>query len=153
MATSTSGPKENSLQPTEPNATPAPTTESSSSPSNSEKAPSSETGSASSSTKKVRRASWKRQNLRGWKDRRRKLSNRDFLLIKIAAQTHSLGELAQTFQVDRSWIRRVLESPSLHCLVCHQWKDETTGKILRAVDDARILLWICKECYHAALSP
>ena len=79
-------------------------------------------------------------------DRRRKLSSRDYLVIKLASRSHSLSQLAKIFQVDRSWIRRILTRRKLRCPICRAWKPQRQGVVLRSEHDAKQFLWVCSAC-------
>jgi hypothetical protein len=77
-------------------------------------------------------------------DRRRKLSTRDYVTLKLASETHSIGELSKIFKIHENWVRRILRSPNLRCPICRKWK--LRGTIFKSETNPEHFLWICRDC-------
>ena len=95
-----------------------------------------------------RRSSFPNGN--GSTDRRRKLSSRDLLALKLSSHEYSLRYLSRLFQVGRDLIRQVTRSPNLRCPICREQRPFAKGAVLRSEKDPkRIFLWICGDCIKA----
>ena len=76
-------------------------------------------------------------------DRRRKLSSKEFLLIKLCSKTASLGYLSKKFHVSREHVRRIIERDEGFCSKCQKWK--SSGEIV-LTDSGDDLDWTCDDC-------
>lgn len=87
-----------------------------------------------------------------FQDHRRKLSSRDYLLIQLSAENHSISELSKIFQVHRDTIRKLIRNPNLRCPICRKWKHRRLGVLFRSEIRVRDMMWICKACIDAECS-
>ena len=78
-------------------------------------------------------------------DRRRTLSSKEYLLIKLCAKTASLGYLSKKFLVSREHIRRIVERDEGFCSSCQKWK--ASGEIVLDPSGEDID-WKCDGCLN-----
>jgi hypothetical protein len=76
-------------------------------------------------------------------DRRRKLSSRDCLLIKLCSKTASLGYLAKSFQISSKHVQTILRRPGGLCRTCQKWREK--GDIVLS-QDGQDIEWECDGC-------